>query len=120
MFIFSKRAPVGRPPGHLRCSRCGSDDTTPYGVSGRHYCFRCARLFQDAPAVPFDVVADQWTPGLRALQEAGEIVAVRLPGGFYGVYLLPLMRPAAREAAGTRHAALVNPHRVTREPRGAR
>lgn len=88
MFIFSKRAPAGHPSGDLRCPRCGSGDTVRYGASGRHYCFRCRRLFYDVPEAPFDVVADEWTPALAALQSAGEIIMVRLPGGFYGVCLL--------------------------------
>jgi hypothetical protein len=89
MFLSSKRAPVGHPPGHLRCAWCGSDDTTPRGSSGTHYCHHCARLFRDAPEIPFDVIADQSTPALSALQAAGDVIAVRLPGGFYGVCVLP-------------------------------
>lgn len=90
MFTFSKRAPVDHPPGRLRCSWCGSGETTPHGSSGLQYCLRCYRFFRDAPEVPFDVVADEWTEPLRALQAAGEIIVVRLPGGFYGVCLLPI------------------------------
>jgi hypothetical protein len=88
MFTFSKRTPAARPQGHLRCSSCGSDETAQYPASARHYCFRCSRFFHDASEVPFDVVADGWTPALGALQAAGEIIAVRLPGGFYGLCVL--------------------------------
>jgi hypothetical protein len=105
MFSFSKHQPVGDPPGHLRCSWCGSDDTTLRGSSGTHYCRRCSRLFLDAREIAFDVIADQWTPALSALQAAGEIIAVGLPGGFYGVCLLPdMLEGAAGEAGRTGHA----------------
>jgi hypothetical protein len=88
MFSFSKRTTVVVPEGRLRCSSCGSDATAQYGASGRHYCYRCSRFFQDAPGVAFDLVADGWTPGLGALQAAGEVIAVPLRGGFYGVCVL--------------------------------
>lgn len=88
MFAFSKRTTLIRQPGTLKCPRCGSDATAWYRASGRHYCFRCSRFFQDAAEVLFDVVADGWTPALGALQAAGEIVSVRLPSGFYGVCVL--------------------------------
>jgi hypothetical protein len=89
MFSFLKHKPVDLPPGHLCCPWCGSGDAVPRASSGTYYCPRCTRLFRDAPEVPFDVVADEWTPALSALQAAGDVIAVRLPGGFYGVCLLP-------------------------------
>jgi hypothetical protein len=57
-------------------------------AAASHYCRRCCRLFKEAPQVSFDVVADRWTAGLGALQAAGEVIVVRLPGGFYGVCVL--------------------------------
>ena len=79
--------PLDGPPRSPRCSWCGSSATLRY-AAGNHYCRRCRRLFQDAPEIPFDVVADRWTPGLEALQTAGDVITVRLPGGFHGVCVL--------------------------------
>jgi ribosomal protein L37AE/L43A len=100
MISFSKRGDIRHPSSHLRCEWCGSNDTMPRGSSGTHYCRRCARLFRDAPEVPFDVVADQWTPALSALQAAGEIIAVHLPGGFYGICVLAGVIECCSAAAG--------------------
>lgn len=36
----------------------------------------------------FDFVADTMSGDLAALQAAGEVIAVRLPAGFYGVCLI--------------------------------
>ena len=38
--------------------------------------------------LPFDFVADGWTPDLAALQAAGEVIAVRLPNSFLGVSVI--------------------------------
>lgn len=100
----------------------------PSPVRGRHcpaargvyYCRRCGQLFRDAPEVPFDVVADRWTTDLGALQAAGEIVMVRLPGGFYGVCLLPresvwqvMQRSGTRRQPARDRALLVETARVS-------
>ncbi|HEV2356858.1 MAG TPA: hypothetical protein VGZ23_04495 [bacterium] len=42
-----------------------------------------------AASAAINVVADEWTEALQTLQAAGEVIVVRLPGGFYGVCLLP-------------------------------
>ncbi len=34
------------------------------------------------------MIAEEWTPFLAALQAAGELIAVPLGGGFYGVCLI--------------------------------
>lgn len=89
MFGFSNRQPIGSPSQRPRCARCGSQAAVHYVGPGRYYCEPCLGRFQRAPNVPFDVVVDEWTTALGALQTAGELIAVRLPRGFYGVCLLP-------------------------------
>lgn len=58
------------------------------GPRRRYYCHSCFRSFEPAQEVPYDVIADEWTPALAALQAAGELIAVRLGAGFYGICLI--------------------------------
>jgi len=90
MLGFSNRQPTDSPAPsrRRRCARCGSEVALHYVGPGRYYCESCLGRFRHAPDVPFDVVADEWTAELGALQIAGELIAVRLPMGFYGLCLL--------------------------------
>jgi len=88
MLEFLKQ-PINPLPSRLRCVRCGSEANLHYAGPGRYFCEHCLRRYPAVPEVPFDVVVDEWTAHLGALQAAGELVAVRLPRGFYGVCLLP-------------------------------
>lgn len=88
MFGFSNRQPTGPPSKRPRCARCGSEAALHYAGPGNYYCESCLGRFRHTPDVPFDVVVDEWTAGLGALQATGELIAVRLPRGFYGLCLL--------------------------------
>ncbi|GEM_PF-1521702 len=126
MWFFSKSRPVDPEapyPAALRCSWCGSGDTIPHGSTSLHYCLRCHRFFRAVPEIPFDAVADEWTAALGALQAAGEIIAVPLPEGFYGICVVSVRverstgRPAApgprgRRAAPARSAPGAHLHRL--------
>lgn len=85
--LFS-RQPVRRPQTPPRCPWCGSALTARSRNPGTYYCHRCLRAFGDAPEVPFDFIFDQWAPELAALQATGDLIAVRLPEGFYGICIL--------------------------------
>ncbi len=63
------------------------------GLRFRCYCYSCFRAFDGTPEVPFDAVAAAWTSALAALQEAGELIAVRLGEGFYGICLIAVESP---------------------------
>ena len=88
MLGFWRREPGDVSPTRPRCARCGSAVAAHYVGPGHYYCESCFARLRYAPEVPFDVVADEWTSELGALQSAGELIAVRLPGGFYGVCVL--------------------------------
>jgi len=88
MFGFSNRQPSDPPSKRPRCARCGSEVALHYADPGNYYCESCLGRFRHAPHVPFDVVVDEWTAALGALQTTGELIAVRLPRGFYGLCLL--------------------------------
>ncbi len=63
------------------------------GPRFRCYCYSCFRTFDNVPEVPFDAIADAWIPALAALQEAGDLIAVRLGEGFYGICLIAVESP---------------------------
>jgi len=88
MLGFLRREPSDPPPDRPRCVRCSSATAVHYVGPGRYYCEPCLGRFQRAPNVPFDVVVDEWTTQISALQTAGELITVRLPRGFYSVCLL--------------------------------
>lgn len=80
---------IDRSPTTPRCPWCGSLYTSiSRSPSRRYYCHACFRAFAETPEAPYDVIADEWTPALAALQASGELIAVRLGGGFYGICLL--------------------------------
>ncbi len=86
--LWRQEAGGGAPSDRPRCARCGTDAGVHYVGPGYYYCEPCLRRAQRAPEVPFDVVVNEWTAELGLLQAAGELIAVRLPRGFYGVCLL--------------------------------
>ena len=88
MMLGFPKEPRSSGSGRPRCARCGSAVDLHYVGPARYLCESCLRRPLNAPAVPFDVVVDGWTDHLGALQAAGELIAVRLPHGFYGVCLL--------------------------------
>lgn len=80
---------IDRLPSPPRCPWCGSVYTSvSRSPSRRFYCHACFRAFTETPDAPYDVIADEWTPALAALQAAGELIAVPLGAGFYGICLL--------------------------------
>ncbi len=80
---------IDRLPNPVRCPWCGSKYTSmARGPQRRYYCHSCFRSFETPAEVAYDVIAEEWTPALAALQAAGELIAVRLGAGFYGICLL--------------------------------
>lgn len=71
-----------------RCPHCGSTFTSRSRRAEGWFCHSCWHRFADAPAVPFDFVADGWTPELALLQAAGEVIAIALPKEFLGVCVI--------------------------------
>jgi hypothetical protein len=73
------------------------------------------RAFEDVPEAPFDLIVDEWSPALGDLQRNGDLIAVPLGAGFYGVCLIaeesPLqaalrlrrLEAAGRAVGGGRH-----------------
>jgi hypothetical protein len=88
MLGFSRRDPNHAPPNRPQCSRCGAETTLHYIGPGHYFCESCLGRLRGAPEVPFDVILDAWTAQLGELQAAGELIAVCLSRGFYGVCLL--------------------------------
>ncbi len=73
----------------VRCPWCGSRYTSmARGPERCRYCHSCFRSFAVATEDGYDVIADAWSPAIAALQAAGELIAVHLGAGFYGICLL--------------------------------
>ena len=98
--------------GRPRCGRCGSAVDLHYVGPGRYLCESCLRRSQNVPEIPFDVIVDEWTVHLGALQAAGELIAVRLPHGFYGVCVL-----AGESTFDVAYRALARPRLPVPAPR---
>lgn len=108
---------IDRLPTLLRCPWCGSKYTSmARGPQRRYYCHSCFRSFEPAQEVPYDVIADGWTPELGALQAAGEVIIIRLSEGFYGVCLISATIPL--DEGPREHSALASHRtRVSQTPR---
>lgn len=93
--VSRRAAPAAHPADLICCPRCGSTHVSHY--RGDEYCcYNCWHRFLWAPQVPFDFVADGWTPELAAAQAAGDVILVRLPKGFYGVCVITEEGPFER------------------------
>jgi len=86
--IVTVRRSIDRLAEPVRCPHCGSAFTSRRQRGGGCFCHSCWRGFTEAGDLPFDFVADGWTPELAALQAAGEVIAVRLPNDFVGVSVI--------------------------------
>jgi len=117
MLGFPKE-PLHPGPSRPRCAWCGSEVDLHRVGPRRYVCESCFRRFANVPEVPFDVVVDEWTEHLGALQGSGEIVVVRLPQGFYGVCLLASESPfdLAYRSIRRRRPAVPTPRRLTTTP----
>lgn len=86
--IVTTRRSIDRLADPVRCPHCGSTFTSRSRRGQGYFCHSCWRGFTEAGGLPFDFVADGWTPELAALQAAGEVIAVRLPNSFLGVSVI--------------------------------
>lgn len=82
------RRSIDRLVDPVRCPHCGSTFTSRSRRGQGYSCHSCWRSFTEAGGLPFDFVADGWTPELASLQAAGEVIAVRLPNSFLGVSVI--------------------------------
>ena len=82
------RRSIDRLAEPARCPYCGSTFTSRSRRREGYFCHSCWRGFTEAGDLPFDFVADGWTPELAALQAAGEVIAVGLPNEFLGVCVI--------------------------------
>lgn len=102
------RHPIDRLADPPRCPHCGSLFTSRSRRRQGYFCHSCWRSFDLASDIPFDFVADGWTPELAALQATGEVIGVGLPNGFVGVCvvsttpLLPRRETSSRREVVTR------------------
>ncbi|MDR7402236.1 MAG: hypothetical protein QN155_08420 [Armatimonadota bacterium] len=87
------RPSIHRLPDLPRCPWCGSRYTSRARQPRIYYCHSCFRAFEEIPEVPYDFVADEWSPALGALQREGELILVLLGAGFYGVCLISVESP---------------------------
>lgn len=86
--IVAHRRSIDRLADPARCPHCGSTFTSRSRRGEGFFCHSCWRGFTEAGSLPFDFVADGWTPELAALQAAGEVIAVGLPNEFLGVCVI--------------------------------